>query len=239
MTHSRCALLAAAALGLLAANGTSQFRFVIPSDIPIQEEKPAAPEAFAQASSRQSEDFGVKIEFELSRGGSAFQVVPLGTPICNGDFVAFRFTPSGAGFASIVNHGTSGSWSRIWPARDYEDPSFGPDKPVRLPAQAGSGFPVSGPAGGEHVMIFFSPGPFSSELQQLQDRLLGSEEAGAGGVDAHITGGGTRALQITHLRDLGSSQAAHVVGQGEQTVAFTLDHRERCGELPRGAGQPG
>jgi hypothetical protein len=232
MSHGKRAVLAVAALGLLAADGAAQFRFFIPSDIPIQEEEPAAPEAFAKAAAApESEDFGVKIELELSRGGSAFQVVPLGTPICNGDFVAFRFTPSGAGFASIVNHGTSGSWSRIWPARDYEDPSFGPDEPVRLPGQAGSGFPVSGPPGGEHIMIFFSPGPFSSELQQLQDRLLSSEEAGPGGVAQNITGGGTRALEITHLRDLGSAQAAHVVGQGEQTVAFTLDHREGCPAL--------
>ena len=218
------------ALALVGAEATSQFRFFIPSDVPIREEAPAAEEAFTQAASGQSGDFGVKIELEVSRGGSAFRSVPLGTPICNGDSVAFRFTPSALGYAAVVNHGTSGRWSTIWPARDWEDPSFGPQRPARIPAAEGAGFPLSGPAGDEFVMIFFSPGPFSAELKKLQDRVLGTEEPAAAVADA-TTGGGTRAVQVTLMRDLGSAQAAYAVGQGEQTVAFALDHRLECGAL--------
>ena len=197
--------LVSAAAVLLAADAGSQFRFFIPSDVEIREEQPSSEVAFTQASQQQDGDFGVRIELELSREGAAFRAVPLATPICNGDSVAFRFTPSAGGFAPVVNHGPSGAWTRLWPARPGEDASFGPNKPVRLPDQPGAGFPVSGPPGGEHVMVFFSPGPFSSEMRKLQDRLMSSEEAGAGGVAQSVTGGGTRAIPVTYLRDLGSA----------------------------------
>ena len=223
-------LLSASAIILVAAAAPAQFRFFIPSDIPIQEEEPAAEAAFTQAVSGQSGDFGVKIELEVSREGAPFRVVALGTPICNGDHVAFRFTPSAQGYAAVVNHGTSGTWSRIWPARDWEDPSFGPQRPVRIPAQEGAGFPLSGPAGDEYVMIFFSPGPFSEELKTLQEQVMGW-----GGPSATTpttpAQADTRATTVTLMRDLGTSQMAYAVGQGEQTVAFALNHQETCGEL--------
>lgn len=228
-------ILSAPLLGLVwaqlaAAGDEAAFRFFVPSDVTVREESPAPQEAFAQASSQG--DFGVKIELELIRSGVSYGVVPLSTPICNGDFIAFRFTPSAAGYATVVNHGTSGAWSRIWPAQKGEDSSFGPQQAARLPGQESPGFPVSGPPGGDHVMIFFSPTPFSAELKKLQDRLVRQEEAAAGAVARAETGGGTRAVQITHLSDLGVASAVYVVGQGEQTVAFTLDHRASCPELP-------
>ena len=212
---------------LVGADGVAEFRFFIPSDIDIQEQAPAEAAAFTKAADGPGGDFGVKIEIELSRGGAPFTRVPLSTPICNGDFLAFRFTPSEPGFVHVVNHGSSGGWSRIYPSQDWEPNAFGPEQPVRLPTHDGSGFPVSGPPGGEHVMIFFSPGPFSADLQQLEDRVLGREEGAIAVADA-VTGGGTRAIQVTYLRALGTAQVAHVVGQGEQTVAFTLDHRATC-----------
>jgi hypothetical protein len=226
---TRTSLLLLAALPLLAAGGAATFRMLIPQDVPVKEAA-STPEA-AYAAAPGSGAFGVKIELEVSRAGSAFRAVPLSTPVCNGDFVAFRFTPSAGGFATVVNHGTSGKWSTIWPAREWEDPSFGPKRPVRLPSDEGAGFPLSGPAGEEYVMIFFSPTPFSAELKKLHERLIGLEEPPQA-VAAAQTGGGTRAVQVTLLRDLGAARAAYAVGQGEQTVAFALDHREVCGELP-------
>ena len=224
------AALAALSTHAVAGDSTAQFRFFIPSDVPIQEESSSSQEAYTKAAEGTSGDFGVKIELLVSRDGGAFQAVPLATPVCNGDHVAFRFTPSAAGYATVVNHGTSGRWSRIWPARAGADPSFGPQQPVRLPAAAGAGFPLSGPPGDEYIMIFFSPGPFSGELEKLQDRVLALEEPSAAVADA-ITGGGTRAVQVTLMRDLGTAEAAYAVGQGEQTVAFALDHQASCGEL--------
>lgn len=229
MTRPR--LLILIALTLLAAEGAAALRGLVPQDVPIREEKSAPEAAFTEAASGRSGAFGVKIELEVSRAGSPFRAVPLGTPVCNGDHVAFRFTPSAAGFATVVNHGTSGAWSTIWPARDWEDPSFGPRRPARLPAQEGAGFPLSGPAGEEYVMIFFSPSPFSAELKKLHERMIGVEEPAVAVASAQ-TGGGTRAVQVTLMRDLGTAQAVYAVGQGEQTVAFELNHAKTCGELP-------
>lgn len=231
--HAAAAILANGAVigGILAATAwgaesAPAFRFFIPSDVAVEEKPPATEAAFTQATTGEGGAYGVRIELELSRAGAPFRTVPLGTPLCNGDFVAFRFTPTAPGWATVVNHGTSGRWSTLWPASPTDDARITPARPVRIPDLPGSGFPVSGPAGAEYVMVFLSPTPFSAELKKLQDRVLAWEEPPQAMAEA-VTGGGLRA--VTLLRDLGQAQAVYAVGQGEQTVAFTLDHRATCG----------
>jgi len=225
MVRFTTSLIALASLAplLMAGDGTSSFRFLVPAYATVEAQAPVTPVAFEDASRRQGTDFGVKIELEVSRSGAPFRTVPLTTPICNGDHIAFRFTPTAAGYASIVNRGTSGTWSQIWPSRSWEDNSFGPDRPVRLPTQEGSGFPVSGPSGKEHIMLFFSPGAFSTELKQLMASVLGGETPSVAAANAP---------RIGLMRDLDAAEAVHVVGQGEQTVAFSLEHRDHCPALP-------
>lgn len=209
------------------------FRHLIPVDVPIREEKPATEAAFTQATQAVDGDgFGVKLELQISRGNKAFRRVPLATPICDGDSVAFTFTPTGAGYVQVFNHGTSGKpWSLIYPVRDTEPRSFSPAQPVRLPADPLRGFPVSGPGGTEYVMVAISPKPFTGEQQRFGDRVQGREEAGQALAPAEA-GTATRAVQVTFMRDLGAAEAVYVVGQGEQNIALELDHRVTCGELP-------
>ncbi|MFH1466030.1 MAG: hypothetical protein ABIO70_16720 [Pseudomonadota bacterium] len=122
--------------------------------------------------------------------------------------------------AAVLNHGTSSAWRLVWPAREEEEPGFGPNRPVRLPNDAHAGFPVSGPPGDEYVLLLFSPGPFSPGLRQIQDRLRGGEESAA-----------APGLRFLVASDPPAS-AAFAVGPGEQAVAFALDHAAACGPLP-------
>jgi len=209
--------------------GTGGLRGFFPSDAPVQEAAPATEASFKSAGEKG--DFGVRIEMEVSRGGQPFRTVPLSTPICNGDHVALHFTPSSAGYIHILNHGSSGTWNLIYPAPDraWEDYAFAPDQPARFPALEGWGFPVEGKAAPEAMAVFLSGQPFSAELQAFEDRLSGKE--GAGALASAVTGGGTRQVQVTVMRELGTAQAALVVGRGEQVIAFELDHRETCGGL--------
>lgn len=208
----------------------AQYRFIVPQGVPVVEVQPATEGAWLGAGKDVGGNFGVRIELEVSRRGGPFRTVPLSTPVCNDDFVALTVTPSEGGFIHIMNFGTSGRWNRVFPS-DGMPNDFRPDRPARFPPQAGYGFPITGAAGTESLMLFLSSGPFSKELAQLEDRLAGREGAAAS-VPAEVTGGGSRAVSVGVLRDVGLAMAAYYVGGQEQTLVIELDHQASCGDLP-------
>ena len=198
------------------------FRDFLPDDMPCTSITPASQGAFEE--SRGDDRFGIAIEMAVLRNTPTFRPVPLSTPVCSGDSVAFELTPSEPGYIHVLNHGTSGRWTHIFPGPG-EDGAFSPDAVARLPSRSDDGFPVTGPAGEEHLMFFVSPGPFSKGLIEQMERVTGLAPPPTG------DGGGTRAI-VLQTRDLGRATEAYVVGHGEQVVAFPLIHHEVCGPLP-------
>lgn len=222
MSFPTSALLLTAAL----AAEPSATRFFLPSDVTVRETRPSMEEAFHLAA-RTGDRYGVRVEMEIARGGQPFRAVPLSTPVCTLDSVALTIMPSAGGYLNILNQGTSGRWSQIFPSDPDGRPDFSPGRPARVPAATGWGFEISGDPGQELLLLFFSPGPISGELMKFQRRLLGLTEPPKG-----ATGGGSRGPEIGLLRDISPAGPAYLVGQGEQTVAITLDHRASCPALP-------
>ena len=208
----------------------SRFRKWIPSDIPIDQGPPDPEDAFVEVQQQDGERYGVRISLQVSRGGQPFREVPLGTPICDDDHVAFGFEPSAAGHVYVINHGTSGRWAQIFPHHGWEHSGFTAQQSLRLPTDVVSGFGVDGPAGDEHVLLVISPVPISHASTALLERLM----VEAPGVLVYEPAPGA---SVPRVRDLTPSRVAPVqtvyaVGQGEQILGFSLEHAESCGVLP-------
>jgi len=132
------------------------------------EVQPTADQAAFQAAASGA-GMGVKIEMAITRAGRA-AAAPLTTPIYNGDQVSLTFTPSEAGYAWLINHGTSGRFNLLYPRNLGDNNRFDPDQPVRFPAEGG--FPVSGAAGAEGMLLIVSPTPLGGDEQALIQQLL-------------------------------------------------------------------
>ncbi len=210
----------------LALGQTARFRFFVPEDATITEASPSAPAAFAAAAA--GDGFGVKMVLEINRAGQGWRQVPLGTPICHADLVALTFTPSEAGYATVINQGTDGETVLLFPYYDRDDNRIRPDKPARFPATGG--FTVDATPGTEGIMVFVSPSPLSWEAQTAWEYMLG-RVAPEDSLSASQTGVTTREVTIQHLRNLGPAQETYVVGDDELHLAFTMSHVEPCPAL--------
>ena len=188
----------------------------LPASLPCRVDAPAPPAAFDEASD--TEAFGIEIGMMVSRGGSAFRPVPLSTPVCSGDSVAFELAPSEPGYIHVLNHGTSGRWTHIFPGPG-EDGAFSPDAIARLPPMPTHGFPVRGPTGVEHLLYVVSGAP--TDPPDL-DHLYPPGPASPGGA--------TRSAVL--LRDSAARTPSYVVGPLDQVVALELIHAESCAPLP-------
>lgn len=118
---------------------------------------------------------------EISRNSADFQEVPLGTPLCEGDLVAFRFSSSEDILIAIDNFGTSGAVNRLYPFEGENMPLMR-NRETRYPAESGFGVDgklgLCGPhPGWEGMVIYRSPfKAFSAGLQgtrRLVTRGLG------------------------------------------------------------------
>ncbi len=179
--------------------------------------------AFAStAAARVDGGFGVRIEMLVSRGGRPFEARPIGSSVCNGDHVAFRITPSRAGYVHVLTHGTSGGWNVLYPVGRIAAP-FSPGEPVRLPRREHAGYPVTGDPGTEYVVFFVSPTAFSALMaEQLQ---ILARDVSPSKQPPMVTGGGNRAFLL--LSGDGESEV-HLVGEGEQRVVMPIDHAAHC-----------
>ncbi len=179
---------------------------------------------------------GLHLEMQITRGGSTSDWGPVSAPIYDGDLVALRFTPSESGYVTLINHGTSGKWSLIYPATPAELLKITPDAPARVPAEGGN-FPVSPPAGAEGIYLMLSPEPPGPEVAQLLTELINSQSASP---PAPTTETGTAeepapivalAFRSLTFRDLGSATYAveeTPISTGLR-VSFDLDHRAGAG----------
>lgn len=192
-------------------------RHLLPQDVTCTAEAPL-PAATWEASTDAGHN-GLVIGLEISRDGRAFRSVPLSTPICSGDRLALRVRTGQRGYVHILNGGTSGRWAKIFSGNGPVDPR----DHVRVPA-SGQGFPVTGPPGTEHVLLFVSSKPFSAPLRQTLARL---DHRGG-----RLNRGDLDGITPRHLRDIGPSVNTHVATKGQEAIAFSMEHRARCGGLP-------
>jgi hypothetical protein len=120
-----------------------------------------APGIFAQARPSSGAQW---LELNLDRSeGQAWKAIEPGLVLNQNDLVRFRFRANFAGYVYIVNYGTSGSQTLLFP-------SDGAGRENRIEAgreyvvpQAGSSFRVTGPAGQDVVYWIVSPLPLDAE----------------------------------------------------------------------------
>lgn len=169
------------------------------------------------ASTARPDTMGIKLEMLVKRGDQPILAMPLTSPVCNGDFVAFRVVPTVEQHVSVLACGTSGTWTILHPA---EGPpvTMMPDAPLRLPERE-PGYPVSGDSGNEYLVFFLSNGPYSAQLQQLLDLSL---------VKRRRLAGEDVPWRTVDLVNAHGGPASYVVGGLEQIIVLKVDHRDRC-----------
>lgn len=170
--------------------------------------------------------FGVQVRLAVSRGGRPFRFVPLATEVCNGDGLALEVMPSQQGHIFVVTQGTSGAWSKLYPADGLIPAPFAPGAPVRLPDKARNGFPISGDTGMEYITVFASQQPFTKALQQDLERLAGVLAPSRR--PAQLTGRAQRAFLLLAPTN---ARSATVLGD-ELRVVVPIPHVSECGPLP-------
>jgi hypothetical protein len=168
----------------------------------------------------QAEGVGLKIELEVSRDGLT-GMVPLHTPVYSGDVVAFRFTPSEAGHITIINRGTSGNYTLLYPANPGEDNTVTPQSPVRFPASGG--FEVHGDPGEEGIFVIFSRQPASAaDIAELESLMAPAGDADPDSIVALSFRSLTR-----DLRPAPPPERYTVSDTDELRVSFSLHHEAR------------
>jgi hypothetical protein len=163
-------LLAPLLLGLVASQESASpvvtTRQFIPEPLIAEDPQPD------KSSCKGDRSLGACFHFtmEVKRGSAGFREVPLATPLCEGDSVAFRFTSSEDMRIAIDNFGTSGAIHHLYP---FEGENMPLRKNVETRYPSDGGFRVDGELGlgGPHpgwegMVIYRSPyTTFSAGLQ--------------------------------------------------------------------------
>ena len=227
-------------LVLLSAPHAERYRFLVPDNIPVQEIEPASHQAFL-AAAQSKKTYGMKIELEVQRGDAPFRAVPLGTPICNGDHVAFKLTPSETSYATLLNQYPEDGAVKTKllhpePCTEYGcfpcagNQRLTPDSPMRIPADPYAGFPVKNDAGDDKVLFFLSGRPFSRQARELAEEMMACPPS-----PEVLPTDDERTRAIDHLslfRELGPAEDAYIVAKKEELVGIALNHAEQCDALP-------
>ncbi|MBI3208237.1 MAG: DUF4384 domain-containing protein [Candidatus Solibacter usitatus] len=103
-----------------------------------------------------------KMEMTLERKvGNAWRVVDPGTIFSNGDLVRFRFKANFAGNLYVMNQGTGGTYSQLFPREDTGLANrVQSGKEYVIPSTDGS-FRIEGPAGHDIIYWVIHPGAAS------------------------------------------------------------------------------
>jgi hypothetical protein len=101
--------------------------------------------------------FSIRLE---QRKGSVVQAVPQSTVFRNGDILRFRLTSQIAGYLYVVDKGTTGSTSPLFPATSpSSDNRIEANRSYLVPADGDGWFEVSGPAGFDTLYFLVSSSP--------------------------------------------------------------------------------
>ncbi|HEY1985562.1 MAG TPA: DUF4384 domain-containing protein [Terracidiphilus sp.] len=104
--------------------------------------------------------FSIRLE---QRKGSAVQAVAQNTVFKNGDILRFRLTSQVAGYLYVVDKGTTGSTSPLFPATNTtnSDNRIEINRSYLVPADGDGWFEVSGPAGFDTLYFLVSSTPIA------------------------------------------------------------------------------
>lgn len=100
-----------------------------------------------------------RMELTLERYDSkAWRVVDPGTVFNNGDRIRFRFRTNFSGYLYVMNQGTAGSYTQLFPKEDSGlQNRIDAEKEYMVPATQGGSFKVDGPPGQDIVYWLVSP----------------------------------------------------------------------------------
>ena len=128
---------------------------------------------YAQAA--KSGSIAVKVELEVKRNGKTTNP-KLDAPLYEGDELAFRFTPASEGWVYVLNRGTSGAYTLLYPASWDGEAHLPAGQPARVPSSGGFG--VTGPTGEETVALLISPTSLGeTALSRLRTMIDGDKDA--------------------------------------------------------------
>lgn len=217
-----------------APDDAARFRHIIPQDVPLRVTPPDPVPTVLEAGT-----IGITVELEVNRDGR-FVPAPLDAPICNGDFLAFRFTTTAAADLVVVNKTARGE-TRIYPTR-ADQPTWLPrGERVRIPVDPANGFPVSGAAEPEGVLLFVSPTAPSVANLRMREVLAPEATRGLRSVPASSKeppppppppppdpGYPLTGLQVRGVdtRTIGPEAPAFVAVKGDEVIVLMLNHVE-------------
>lgn len=204
----------------------------IAARLPSRSIAPATQSDFRSAKSNGL--FGVELDLLVQRGEDPkFRAAPLGEPLCPGDIVAFRVTPSASGYGTLLHESRTGetrTYTLLHPPACEDTPlpcsstqKMAPAEPLRFPTDPGSGFIVSAPSGVERVLVMLSPTAFSRQAMELTAAMLHTDAPEAPPLEN--IGQPVRAIDTElQLRTLRPAEPAYVVIDGEELVSFSLNY---------------
>lgn len=104
-----------------------------------------------------------RMELTLERyDGSNWKIVDPGMVFDNGDRIRFRFRTNFSGFLYVMNQGTGGSYTQLYPTEDAGMQNrVEADKEYYVPATRDGSFKIAGPAGHDIVYWMVTPGAIS------------------------------------------------------------------------------
>lgn len=118
------------------------------------------------AASGQEERQWLEVTLERRNPKGAWQTIEPGLILGSGDLVRFRFRASFPGFVYVVNYGTSGTSTLLYPTVETgRENRVQPETDYLVPATQTS-FRVTGPAGHDIVYWIVSPVPLADEQAQ-------------------------------------------------------------------------
>lgn len=101
------------------------------------------------------------------RSRTGWQNIEPGLILNQGDMVRFRFKASFPGFVYVVNYGTSGTSTLLFPTVDTgQQNRVEPEKDYMVPSTAQTSFRISGPPGHDIVYWIVSPVALADEQAQ-------------------------------------------------------------------------
>jgi hypothetical protein len=105
----------------------------------------------------------VEITLERRRPDGSAEAMAAGHVFAAGDYIRLKLTSHSMGYLYVLDQGSSGHSSTVFPAADTGmDNRVMPDKVYLLPAAGEGWFEVSGPAGFDVLYFLLSPTPFST-----------------------------------------------------------------------------
>lgn len=104
-----------------------------------------------------------RMELTLERyDGSGWKIVDPGMVFAKGDRIRFRFRTNFSGFLYVMNQGTGGSYTQLFPTEDAGmENRVEADTEYYVPSTKDGSFKIAGPAGHDVVYWMVTPGAIS------------------------------------------------------------------------------